>query len=496
MNIKMTVSTNDLISAKGDVLVLLLDDNLRYAPDKRNPLTKEGMKWLQDAKDKKVWDYTFASSTSDFKGNAGKFKFVGFMPLRLGFFQEKDDQVRTAAAKVVDFARKHHFDSIAFFLKSRSGHKIVDKIVEGVTLGAYEYTEFKDSLYPIKTMKVELLVAEDAVRSAEKIAYERQAVCEAANGARDIVNRPGSSLVPEGIAAHAAKVAKKHGMEFTLLRKDDLKKGGHVGLLNVGAGSAHPPVMFAMNYRGARRKRADLALVGKGISFDTGGISLKPWSQMWEMKGDMAGSAAVIHTMEAIATLGLKQNVVGIIPSAENRPDAKAYLPGDIISYKNGVSVEVHSTDAEGRLVLADGLLWAQEKFKATTVIDVATLTGACLRALGLNYTGLMTNDQKLAAKLEKCGAGVGEKLWPLPLPVEYDELLLSSVAKIKNVGGPYAGASTAGLFLQRFIGEGVSWAHLDIAGTSDCDKKQRYFLVPGATGAMVRTLTDFIGRM
>jgi len=490
MNIKITVNAADLQKARGGVLAVLIDDGLKYALAKRSPLRAEAEHWLKGAQDKAVWDYAFGAC------EGVNFEFTAFMPLRLGFFQDPDDQVRTAAAKVVDFARKHHIDSIAFILENRAGLRIVSQVVEGVTLGAYEYTEFKDSIYPIKTMKVQLLVPADGVREAEKIAHERQAVCEAANGARDIVNRPGSSLVPEDIAAHAARVARKHGMEFTLLRKDDLKKGGHVGLLNVGAGSAHPPVMFAMTYRGARRKRVDLALVGKGISFDTGGISLKPWSQMWEMKGDMAGSAAVIHTMEAIATLGLKQNVVGIVPSAENRPDAKAYLPGDILSYKNGVTVEVHSTDAEGRLVLADGLLWAQDKFGAQTIIDIATLTGACLRALGLNYTGLMANDQKLAAKLQKCGASVGEKLWPLPLPVEYEETLLSTVAKIKNIGGPYAGASTAGLFLQRFIGKGVSWAHLDIAGTSDYDKKQRYFLQAGATGAMVRTLADFIGRM
>ncbi len=490
MHVRITVGTVDIAEAKGGVLAVLLDDDLKYAVSKRNPLRAEAERWLKGAQEERVWDYAYSAA------EGVNFEFVAFMPLRLGFFQEKDDQVRTAAAKVVDFARKHHLDSIAFILEPKAGLSIVDKVVEGVTLGGYEYTEFKDSLYPIETMNVELLVAADAVRAAENIVYERQTVCAAANRARDIINRPGSSLTPEGIAAHARSVAEQHGMEFTLLRKDDLKKGGHVGLLNVGAGSAYPPVMFAMHYQGARRKRVDLALVGKGISFDTGGISLKPWDKMWEMKGDMAGCAAVIHTMDAIATLGLKQNVVGIVPSAENRPDAKAYLPGDILSYKNGVSVEVHSTDAEGRLILADALLWAQDEFKAKTIIDVATLTGACLRALGLNYTGLMANDEKLAQRLAKSGASVGEKLWPLPLPVEYEEQLLSSVAKIKNVGGPYAGASTAGLFLQRFIGEGVTWAHLDIAGTSDCDKKQRYFLQPGGTGVMVRTLTDFIGRL
>jgi leucyl aminopeptidase len=280
-------------------------------------------------------------------------------------------------------------------------------------------------------------------------------------------------------------------MQFTLLRADDLVREKFVGVTAVGVGSVNPPVMFAMNYKGGRSDKVDLALVGKGISFDTGGIDLKPFDHMWEMKTDMAGAGAVIHTMQAIAELGLKKNVVAIIPSAENRPDAKAYLPGDILRYKNGVTVEVHSTDAEGRLILADGLIWAQEKFKAARVIDVATLTGACVRALGLLYTGLMCNNDGLAKKIMECGAKRGEKFWPLPLPAEYNELLLSSVAKVKNIGGANAGASTAGLFLQNFITEGTAWAHLDIAGSSFYESRQRYYMQPGSTGVMVRTLTE-----
>jgi len=490
MDVRFTVGTADLAAAQGDVLALLLDDDLKYAPPKGHPLRAEAERWLRGAKKKEVWEHPFT------RAKAARFAFVGFLPLRLEFFQDGRDQARSAAAKVVDFARKRHLDRIAFLLEPTAAMELIELIVEGVVLGAYEFTEFRDSIYPLKRMHVELLVAEGNLSAARRMASQRQKVCEAANGARSLVNRPGSVLPPEALAEHARKVAQKHRMRFTLLRHADLKRGGHVGLLNVGAGSAHPPVMFALEYQGSERRQLDLALVGKGISFDSGGISLKPWDKMWEMKGDMSGAAAVIHVLEAVAALKLKKNVTAVVPSAENRPDARAYLPGDILRYRNGVSVEIHSTDAEGRLILADALLWVQERFKAKKLVDVATLTGACARALGPNYSGIMFNDEELAAQLQEAGERAGEKLWPLPLPVEYEEQLLSPVAKIKNVGGALAGASTAGLFLQRFIGAGVKWAHLDIAGTFFYDKKQRYFLQPGATGVMVRTLTDFIAKM
>ncbi len=484
MELKFNVSSANLSQAKGGLLAVIADDKLTWL-DKGSRLHAASERAIADIKSRKTVDYTFGHDKSL------AFDFTVIMPLMLEAFQDDADKVRTIAAKAVDFARKRGIGKVAFLLESKAALEAVDKVVEGASIGAYVYTEYKEQPFALKSMDVEILVARDNVMAARRIVAQRETVCKATNAARDIINRPGSDLTPEGIAAHAKKIAAKHKMQFTLLRADDLVREKFVGVTAVGVGSVNPPVMFAMNYKGGRSEKVDLALVGKGISFDTGGIDLKPFDHMWEMKTDMAGAGAVIHTMQAIAELGLKKNVVAIIPSAENRPDAKAYLPGDILRYKNGVTVEVHSTDAEGRLILADGLIWAQEKFKAARVIDVATLTGACVRALGLLYTGLMCNNDVLAKKIMECGAKRGEKFWPLPLPSEYNELLLSSVAKVKNIGGANAGASTAGLFLQNFINEETAWAHLDIAGSSFYENRQRYYMQPGSTGVMVRTLTE-----
>lgn len=486
MELNFNVSVADVTKGKGGLLVVFADDGMKMI-ERRCVLRPLAEKTLADAKDSRVVEYVFAPF------NGLKYDYVVAMPLRLEAFQEDADKIRTASAKAMDFARKRNIGRVSFLLETKKALDALDKVVEGVAIGAYLYTEYKDQSFSLKEMSVELLVAKDQVAAARKVVAQRETVCKAVNAARDIINRPGSDLTPEGIADYARRLSVKRKLQFTLLKSADLIKNGFVGVSAVGAGSVNPPVMFAMYHQGGRGSTPDIALVGKGISFDTGGIDLKPFDHMWEMKTDMAGAGAVIHVMQAVAELGLKKNVLAIIPSAENRPDAKAYLPGDVLRYKNGVTVEVHSTDAEGRLVLADGLIWAQEKFKATRIIDVATLTGACVRALGAQFTGLMCNDPALAKKLTDCGAKRGEKFWPLPLPVEYEELLLSSVAKVKNIGGALAGASTAGLFLQRFIGEGVSWAHLDIAGTASYEGRQRYYLQPGATGVMVRALTEFI---
>jgi leucyl aminopeptidase len=489
MELTFTVGAADLTRAKGGLLVALVDDDLRMV-ERRCRLRPLAERALADAKSRHAVDYTFAP------GKEYGFDFAVAMPLYLEAFQDHNDKVRTATAKALDFARKRGIAKVAIILETKAALDMVEKVVEGAVFSSYLYTEYKEPSFALKALNVELLVPKDKVAAVRKSVALREKVCAAANGARDIINRPGSDLTPEGIAAHAKKIAAKYKMQFTLLKAADLEKGGFVGVSAVGAGSVNPPVMFAMYYQGRRSSQLDLALVGKGISFDTGGIDLKPFDHMWEMKIDMAGAGAVIHTMQAVAELGLKKNVVAIIPSAENRPDAKAYLPGDVLRYRNGVTVEVHSTDAEGRLILADGLIWAQEKFGATRVIDVATLTGACVRALGMLYTGLMCNDNALARQLTSCGEKCGEKFWPLPLPAEYDELLLSPVAKVKNIGGANAGASTAGLFLQHFIKEGTAWAHLDIAGSSFYEARQRYYLQPGATGVMVRALTDYIANL
>jgi leucyl aminopeptidase len=266
-----------------------------------------------------------------------------------------------------------------------------------------------------------------------------------------------------------------------------LKMGG---LLGVAQGSQQPPKFIVLNYRGRQSNGIDIALIGKGITFDSGGISLKPSENMGDMKDDMAGAAAVLGAVGAIAQLKPVINVVVIVPATENLPSGTAMKPGDIIQIMNGKTVEIISTDAEGRLILADALSYAR-RLGARKLVDIATLTGACVVALGNVNTGAFSNDQTLVTQLIAAGAEAGENIWQMPMNEEYKEQNKSDVADIKNTGGRYAGAITAAWFLGEFV-EGIPWVHLDIAGTVTLDKDRGY-LIKGATGVPVRTLINLV---
>jgi len=293
-----------------------------------------------------------------------------------------------------------------------------------------------------------------------------KAVGEGVCLARDLVNEPANILGPKEFAAHA-KGLEKLGVKVQLLDGKALKSLGMDALLSVGQGSAKPTMAAIMKWQGAGAKGGKpVAIVGKGVTFDTGGISLKPGAGMGDMKGDMAGAACVVGLMHALAARKAKANVVGLIGLVENMPSGTAYRPGDVIGSMSGQSIEVLNTDAEGRLVLADMLWYTQEKFQPKWIVNLATLTGAILVALGKEYAGLFSNDDKLSENLSAMGEAVGEKVWRLPLGPKYDDMIKSDVADMKNIGGRYGGSITAAQFLQRFIKEGTPWAHLDIAGT------------------------------
>ena len=261
-------------------------------------------------------------------------------------------------------------------------------------------------------------------------------------------------------------------------------------LLAVGQGSLHPPRLVVMEYRGTGARGKPTALVGKGITFDTGGISLKPGANMELMKHDMAGGAAVLGAMQAAAALKLPVNLVGLVPLAENMPDGRAYKPGDVVTTLSGQTVEINNTDAEGRLVLCDALHYVQ-RFKPAAIIDLATLTGACVVALGHNATGVMGSDSRLLKAMVQAGEATGERLWELPLWEEYGELMKSDIADLKNAGGPHAGTISAGWFLKQFVGTN-KWVHLDIAGAA-WEDKGRHYLPKGATGVGVRLLVEYL---
>ncbi|MFA6439962.1 MAG: leucyl aminopeptidase [Bacteriovoracaceae bacterium] len=315
-------------------------------------------------------------------------------------------------------------------------------------------------------------------------------IAEATMHARDLSNAPGNELYPETLAKDAQQMGKKHGYSVTVFDKKKIQLLGMGGVIGVSNGSAKDPRFIIMEYGKRFKKHGTVALVGKGVTFDSGGISIKPSANMAEMKMDMSGAAAVIGTMNAVADLKLKRHMIGLIPSVENMLSGSAVKPGDIIRHYNGKTSEVDNTDAEGRLILADALSYA-ETFKPELVIDLATLTGACVVALGHYASGMMGNDQETMDALRIAGDTTYDRVWQLPMYDEYEKLIKSDIADIKNVGGRWAGAITAGWFLKQFIGK-YKWVHLDIAGTAIQEEHQAY-IPRGGSGAGVRLLIEYL---
>ena len=365
----------------------------------------------------------------------------------------------------------------------------VAAVAEGALLGAYAFRRYReasagDHKDPVSAVTLVTGVKGKAARAA--LARAR-AVTEAVHLVRDWVNTPPLDLHPARFAEEAVEVAKAVGVGVEVLDEKALAKGGYGGILGVGQGSSRPPRLVRLTYKGGRGK-PHLALVGKGITFDTGGISIKPAAGMEWMKSDMGGAAAILAATTAIARLRLPVNVTAWAPMAENMPSGTAQRPSDVLSIYGGKTVEVLNTDAEGRLILADALARAAED-NPDVIIDVATLTGAQLVALGSRTSAIMSNDDDLREAIAACAKASGEQMWPMPLPGELRAGMDSTVADIANMGEKYGGMLTAGLFLQEFVPEGMRWAHLDIAGPSWNDAAPYGYVPKGGTGHPVRTL-------
>lgn len=407
------------------------------------------------------------------------------------------DRVRRAAAAALRFLRKLGIKRAASILHGAGAGGIDRKlsaqaIAEGGILGLYAFKKHK-TVDPEPGELEELLLVE---RDESHLPEVKEGIrlgsilAEAANFARDLVNEPANSLTPARMAEVAKDLAEKYELEIEVLEREKMEELGMGALLGVAQGSRQPPKFIILSYRGDRNSGDALGLVGKGITFDSGGISIKPSEGMEEMKGDMAGGAAVLATLKALGELKPRINVTGLVPATENMPSGTALRPGDILKAMNGKTIEVISTDAEGRLILADALCYAR-RLSLSPVIDVATLTGACHVALGDVCSGAFGNDESLIAKLLELGEETGERLWQLPLYEEYKEQNKSEVADIKNSGGRWGGAITAAQFLAEFI-EDTPWVHLDIAGTAFLEKERGYFS-KGATGIPTRTLVKFV---
>jgi leucyl aminopeptidase len=366
----------------------------------------------------------------------------------------------------------------------------VQALVEGVELGTYRYAGYKtDEQKNDSTIETVSLVREGGRDSAMEVGIERGiAFAKGAKTARDLANEPANKLTPSILAARARALAESVGLQVDILDEARLQEQGMEALLSVAQASDEPAQMIVLTYKGAPEREEVLGLVGKGITFDSGGIQVKPGRGMEGMKGDMAGAAAVLGAMETIARLKPPCNVTAVIPACENMISGKGYRPGDVIGSLSGKTIEIIHTDAEGRLVLADGITYARQ-LGATALVNVATLTGAIIVALGHTTTGLMTNDPEWARQVIQASEQVGEKMWELPLYLEYEEYLQSAVADLKNEGGSPAGAIQGGMFLKAFA-EDTPWVHLDIAGTADAKKEDGY-RSKGATGVAARTLSQ-----
>ena len=373
------------------------------------------------------------------------------------------------------------------------GAKLAAHLALGAKLKTYTFNQYRTkdlAEHESKLNKVTVFTADpDAAKKAWRSC---EAVAESVFLARDLVNEPPNVLFPQEFARRAKTLAKL-GLKVEVLGAAQMKKLGMGALLGVGQGSARESQLVVLQWNGGKKKSAaPVAFVGKGVCFDSGGLSLKPAASMMGMKGDMGGAAAVVGTMRTLAVRKARVNAVGVIGLVENMPDGKAQRPDDVVKSMSGQTIEVLNTDAEGRLVLADALWYAQTRFKPKFVIDLATLTGAILIALGAEHAGLFSNDDKLSERLAEAGKDVGEPVWRLPLGKAYDKLLRSKIADMKNIGGPTAGSITAAQFLQRFV-EKTPWVHLDIAGVAWQDSEQKPLIPSWGTGWGVRILDRLV---
>jgi leucyl aminopeptidase len=450
----------------------------------------------------KVLDGCIASliSRGEIKGKFEEISIVhtfGRLPARrvaiVGLGNRGDfgvDKIRRVTGQLCRALRKLNCRKIATVLHGAGADNIeleasAQAITEGAVLGLYGFNRYKKP--ECEDVDEILLVAREGekVSILEPVVGNGKSIAEATNLARDMGNEPANYMTPSQMAETARELANKYGLGHRVFDQEEMEAMGMGALLGVARGSSQPPKLITLTYKGDERSQEAIGFLGKGITFDSGGISIKPSEGMSEMKADMAGAASVMAALVAVAQKP-KINVTGIVPATENLPSGTALKPGDILKAMNGKTIEVISTDAEGRLILADALSYAVKQ-GLSPLIDLATLTGACRVALGLSYGGLFGNDQQWIGEVLKAAEASGERMWHMPMPEEYKEQIKSEIADVKNTGNRYGGAMTAALFLAEFV-DHTPWVHIDIAGPRLSHKESGY-MVKGATGFGVRTL-------
>ncbi|KDQ66766.1 leucyl aminopeptidase [Streptomyces halstedii] len=506
----LTLSTAGAATLRADALVV------GVAKGAKGPVVAPGAEAVDKAFDGKLAAVLETLGASGAEGEVTKLpapsglKAPVVLAVGLGRAPERDgaydaEALRRAAgsaARALSGAKK-----AGFALPTESAED-AGAVAEGALLGAYAFTAYQggeDKVAPksAKSAKksgpkqplgeVALLGAKPRDKAFKAAADRAVAVAEEINRARDLINTPPNDLYPESFAAVATAAGKEHGVKVQVLDEKALVKGGYGGLIGVGQGSAHGPRLVKLAYTHPKAEKT-LALVGKGITYDSGGISLKPAGHNETMKCDMSGAAAVFATVVAASRLGLRVNVTGWLALAENMPSGNATRPGDVLRMYSGKTVEVLNTDAEGRLVLADALTRASEE-APDAIVDVATLTGAMVVALGNRTFGVMANDDAFRTAVHETAEEVGEASWPMPLPDDLRKGMDSPTADIANIGERMGGGLVAGVFLREFVGEGIAWAHLDIAGPAFHEGAPYGYTPKGGTGSSVRTLVRLAER-
>lgn len=409
------------------------------------------------------------------------------------------DKLREASGTAASEAKKMGVKILSAALDENtvgilSPHDSAQTVVEGVMLASYAFDEFKtdkkEKTKKIKTLNIVLPLKYKGIGRIEKGALKGFRLCESVFFARDLISSPANVATPSYLAKKAGDTAKKLGIKTTIIEKEEMEKLGMGALLGVSRGSSEAPKLIVLEYGGGKNKEQPYVIAGKAVTFDSGGISIKPSAGMEEMKTDMSGGAAAMGAIMAAASLKLPVNVIAIVPATENLPGGRALKPSDILTSMSGQTIEVQNTDAEGRLILADALTYAG-RFNPRVVIDIATLTGACVIALGNHASGLLGNNEGLKKELVKAGEETGERLWELPLWEPYKKQISSDVADMKNVGGKEAGVITAAAFLDKFAAK-YHWAHIDIAGTA-WEKNGKPFIPKGAAGIGVRLIIRYL---
>lgn len=463
-------------------------------------LEPEFSKSVKQAVDKGRFEGKFAQILSSYQPQSRE----GHEILLFGLGQKKNHKkgcCRKAIGQIIQQAKARKAKRVRILLETFTNSEISLSEAAGILteiafLASYSFNKYKTKKENEKSSNhsieiIEALIPAKFEKAAQEKVDSAQAIAEGVVFARNLINEPGNVMTPEKLAAAAKDLAGKKKISCHILDQAELKRLKMGGILAVNQGSMTPAALIILEYGNRFKKNGTVCVVGKGVTFDTGGISIKPAKDMEKMKYDMAGAAAVIATLSVVADLKIPLHVVGLAPAVENMVAQNPQRPGDIIRMYNGKSVEVLNTDAEGRLILADALAYS-EKYSPKAIVDIATLTGMCAYTFGDKAIGLMGNNEKLLGRVKKSGEETGERCWELPLWDEYGEQIKGHHSDLYNIGGPYGGTITAAMFLKEFVPEKTPWAHLDIAGTGWCDSPQ-YDCPKGATGVGVRLMTNLL---